>query len=65
MASGYRHLTLPVINSVRKSLGLPIIENIVMGTNFYGAYPATFEEKIHRYRYMDENGDFDLKSFKI
>ncbi|MCP4606860.1 MAG: hypothetical protein GY847_41190 [Proteobacteria bacterium] len=65
MASGYKHLTLPVINSVRKSIGLPAMENIVMGSNSYGAYPATFDEqKIHHYRYMDENGDFDFKSFE-
>ncbi len=65
MASGYKHLTLPVINSIRQSIGLALIENIVMGANFYGAYPATFDQqKIHRYRYMDDHGDFDLKSFK-
>lgn len=65
MASGYKHLTLPVINSVRQSVGLPAIEQIVMGTNFYGAYPATFSrQNILRYRYMDDNGEFDLRSFK-
>lgn len=65
MASGYKHLVLPVINSVRKSVGLPGIKHILMGTNFYGAYPATFgEQNILRYRYMDNNGDFDLRSFK-
>lgn len=65
MASGYKHLTLPVLNSSRASVGLPPIENIVMGSNFYGAYPATFDaQTIHRYRYMDDNGSFDLASFK-
>ena len=65
MASGYKHLTLPVINSVRTSIGYPPIQNILMGTNFYGAYAAAFsEQEIYRYRYMDENGEFDLKSFK-
>ncbi|MFO7559572.1 MAG: hypothetical protein R6X10_12135 [Desulfobacterales bacterium] len=65
MASGYRHLTLPVLNSVRRSVDLPQIETVVMGTNFYGAYPATFKDfTIKRYRYMNENGDFDFKSFQ-
>lgn len=65
MASGYKHLTLPVLNSVRQSVSLPAIENIVMGSNFYGAYPATFSNKtIHRYRYMNDNGEFDFNSFK-
>lgn len=65
MASGYKHLTLPVINSVRTSIGHPPIQKILMGTNFYGAYPAAFSgQEIVRYRYMDENGNFDFKSFK-
>ncbi len=65
MASGYRNLALPVLNSVRKSLGLPVIENIIMGSNFYGAYPATFNQyKIFRYRYMTDTGEFDIASFK-
>ncbi|MCP4679798.1 MAG: hypothetical protein GY854_30765 [Deltaproteobacteria bacterium] len=65
MASGYKHLLLPLMKSVRGSVGLPAIENIVMGSNFYGAYPATFDEqKIHRYRYMNENGDFDFEAFE-
>jgi len=64
MASGYRHLTLPVLNSVRRSIDLPPIKTIVMGTNAYGAYPATFKEfAIRKYRYMNENGEFDFKSF--
>ncbi|MDJ0763986.1 MAG: hypothetical protein QNJ97_13475 [Myxococcota bacterium] len=65
MASGYRHLVLPVLNSVRKSLDLPLFETIAMGTNFYGAYPATFaDQNIYRYRYATENGEFDLASFE-
>lgn len=65
MASGYKHLTMPVLNSVRMSLGLPPIQTVVMGTNFYGAYAATFDHmKIVRYRYMNENGEFDFKSFQ-
>jgi aspartate/tyrosine/aromatic aminotransferase len=65
MASGYRHLTLPVLDSIRESLGLPLIENIAMGTNSYEAYPAAFDQKkIRRYRYMTENGEFDFESFK-
>jgi aspartate/tyrosine/aromatic aminotransferase len=65
MASGYKHLTLPVLNSVRASLGVPPLTKVVMGSNFYGAYPATFDRQaIARYRYMDPNGDFDLASFK-
>ncbi len=65
MASGYKHLALPVLNSVRDSLGLPSLTTVVMGSNFYGAYPATFDRQtIVRYRYMDGNGDFDLASFK-
>ena len=65
MASGYKHLTLPVLNSVRASLGLPPIQTVVMGTNFYGAYAATFDRiKIVRYRYMNENGEFDFRSFQ-
>jgi aspartate/tyrosine/aromatic aminotransferase len=65
MASGYKHLALPVLNSVRDSLGLPPLTEVVMGSNFYGAYPATFDRQtIVRYRYMDQNGDFDLASFK-
>ena len=65
MASGYKHLTLPMLKAARATVGLPAIENVVMGSNFYGAYPATFDElKIHRYRYMDDNGDFDFASFE-
>jgi aspartate/tyrosine/aromatic aminotransferase len=65
MASGYKHLTLPVLNSVRDSLGLPPLTTVIMGSNFYGAYPATFDgQTIVRYRYMDDNGEFDLASFK-
>ena len=65
MASGYRHLTLPVLDSARQSIGLPRLETIIMGSNFYGAYPATFDDRsIKRYRYMDGHGDFDLASFK-
>ncbi len=65
MASGYKHLTIPVLNSVRNSLGFPPIDTIVMGTNFYGAYNATFDNlKMVRYRYMNENGEFDFKSFQ-
>lgn len=65
MASGYKHLTLPVLDSVRKSIGLPPFENVIMGSNFYGAYPATFDDRvIKRYRYMNDHGNFDLASFK-
>lgn len=65
MASGYKHLVLPIMDSVRTSIGLPPFASIIMGSNFYGAYPATFDDRtIHRYRYMNEKGEFDLASFK-